>query len=249
MSQNNEDILLGPNAVQAQLDADPSRVLEAWVEDGKRSARVEALWQRLRGLGIATQRVPRAALDKRANSDRHQGIVVRFRLPQTLDEHDLLRLIDGSKSPLLLVLDGVQDPHNLGACIRTAAAAGALAVIVPKDRAVGLTAAVLRASAGLAARLPLVRVTNLARTLEALKKAGIWIGGAVGDASSDFYCADLKGPIAIVLGNEGEGLRELTRKTCDFLWAIPMAPGVESLNVSVATAVMLFEAVRQRRCG
>lgn len=246
MSHANEDFLLGPNAIEAQLDADPSRVLEAWVEEGKRSPRVEALQNRLRGHGIAVQRLARAALDKRAASDRHQGIVARFRLPETLDEHDLLRLIDGARAPLLLVLDGVQDPHNLGACIRTAAAAGALAVIVPKDRAVGLTAAVLRASAGLAARLPLVRVTNLARTLEALKKAGIWIGGAAGEEGSDFYAADLTGPTAIVLGNEGDGLRELTRKTCDYLWSIPMAPGVESLNVSVAAAVMLFEAVRQR---
>jgi 23S rRNA (guanosine2251-2'-O)-methyltransferase len=244
-----EDWLLGPNAIEAQLDADPSRVLDVLIEDGKRSARIDALVQRLRGHGIGTQRLQRAALDKRTGSDRHQGIAARFRLPEPLDEHDLMRLLDSAERPLLLVLDGVQDPHNLGACIRSAAAAGALAVIVPKDRAAPLNATALRASAGVAARLPVVRVTNLARSLEALKKAGVWIGGAAGDEGSDFYAADLTGPLAIVLGNEGDGLRELTRKTCDFLWAIPMAPGVESLNVSVAAGVMLFEAARQRRTG
>lgn len=241
------DWLLGPNAVEAQLETDPTRILEILVEDGKRNARVDALVQRFRDLGIAVQRISRAQFDKRVGSDRHQGIAARWRLPEGLDENDLLALIENSNGPaLILVLDGVQDPHNLGACIRTAAAAGALAVVVPKDRAVGLTPTVVRASAGMAAKLPLVRVTNLARALERMKKAGVWIGGAAGEATENLYKADLKGPIAIVMGSEGEGLRELTRKTCDFLWKIPIAPGVESLNVSVAAGVFLFEVVRQR---
>jgi len=241
------DWLLGPNALEAQLDADPTRILEALVEDGKRSARVEALVARLRKLGIAVQSSPRAQLDKRVASDRHQGIAARWRLPEALDESDLVALVEKSATPaLILVLDGVQDPHTLGACIRTAAAAGAMAVVVPKDRAVGLTPTVMRASAGMAARLPLVRVTNLARALERLKKAGVWVAGAAGEASDTVYQSDLKGPLAIVMGSEGDGLRELTRKTCDFLWKIPIAPGVESLNVSVAAGVFLFEAVRQR---
>lgn len=241
------DWLLGPNAVEAQLDADPSRILELYVEDGKRSARVQELLERARKLGLAAQPVSRSNLDRRAGSDRHQGLAARARMPEALDEADLLRLIDAASEPaLILVLDGVQDPHNLGACIRTAAAAGALAVMVPKDRAVGLTATVLRASAGMAARLPLVRVTNLARALETLKKAGVWVGGAAGVASDTLYAADLRGPTALVLGSEGEGLRELTRKTCDFLWRIPMHEGVESLNVSVAAGIFLFEARRQR---
>ncbi len=241
------DWLLGPNAVEAQLEADPTRILEVLVEDGKRNPRVDVLAERVRKLGIALQRCPRAQLDKRVASDRHQGIAARWRLPESLDEADLLALIEKSNTPaLILVLDGVQDPHNLGACIRTAAAAGALAVVVPKDRAVGLTPTVVRASAGMAAKLPLVRVTNLARALESLKKAGVWIGGAAGEATASVYQSDLKGPLAIVMGSEGEGLRELTRKTCDYLWKIPIAPGVESLNVSVAAGVFLFEAVRQR---
>ena len=244
---NETDWLLGPNAVEAQLDSDPSRILEVIVEDGKRNPRVDALVQRLRELGVAVQRAPRVQLDKRVASDRHQGIAARWRLPEGLDENDLVALIEKASAPvLILVLDGVQDPHNLGACIRTAAAAGALAVVVPKDRAVGLTPTVVRSSAGMAAKLPLVRVTNLARALERMKKAGVWIGGAAGEATQSIYQADLKGPIAIVMGSEGEGLRELTRKTCDYLWKIPIAPGVESLNVSVAAGVFLFEAVRQR---
>lgn len=241
------DWLLGPNAVEAQLETDPSRILEILVEDGKRNPRVDALVQQLRQLGIAVQRIPRPQFDKRVGSDRHQGIAARWRLPEGLDEDDLLVLIEKATTPvLILVLDGVQDPHNLGACIRTAAAAGVMAVVVPKDRAVGLTPSVVRASAGMAAKLPLVRVTNLARALERMKKAGVWIGGAAGEATTSVYQADLKGSLAIVLGSEGEGLRELTRKTCDYLWKIPIAANVESLNVSVAAGVFLFEAVRQR---
>ena len=244
------DWLLGPNAVEAQLDSDPGRILEVIVEDGRRNPRVEGLVLRCRALDLAVQLVSRASLDKRVASDRHQGIAARSRLPDALDETDLLRMIENSREPaLVLVLDGVQDPHNLGACIRTAAAAGALAVVVPKDRAVGLTPTVVRSSAGMASKLPLVRVTNLARALETLKKAGVWIGGATGEAKESVYAADLTGPIAIVLGSEGEGLRELTRKTCDYLWKIPIADGVESLNVSVATGVFLFEARRQRMTG
>lgn len=244
---NQNDWLLGPNAVEAQLDSDPGRILEVVVEDGRRNPRVEALVERCRALDLAVQQVSRASLDKRVGSDRHQGLAARSRLPDALDETDLIRMIENSAEPaLVLVLDGVQDPHNLGACIRTAAAAGALAVVVPKDRAVGLTPTVVRSSAGMASRLPLVRVTNLARALEQLKKAGVWIGGAAGEAKESVYSADLTGPIAIVLGSEGEGLRELTRKTCDYLWKIPIMDGVESLNVSVATGVFLFEARRQR---
>ncbi|GMU44901.1 MAG: 23S rRNA (guanosine(2251)-2'-O)-methyltransferase RlmB [Xanthomonadales bacterium] len=246
MSADN-DWLLGPNAVEAQLEADPTRILEALVEDGRRNPRVDVLLQRLKQAGIAVARCARAQMDKRVGSDRHQGIAARWRLPEALDEADLLRLVEqASAPPLILVLDGVQDPHNLGACIRSAAAAGALAVVVPKDRAVGLTPTVVRASAGMAARMPLVRVTNLARALERIKRAGVWVGGAAGEAQGSIYDADLRGPSAIVMGSEGEGLRELTRKTCDYLWRIPIAAGVESLNVSVAAGVCLFEAVRQR---
>lgn len=244
-----EDWLLGPNAVAGQLDADPSRILEAHLEDGTRNPRVLALAERLRAEGITVQRVPRGQMDKRTGSDRHQGLAARWRTPEALDEADLMALVARSEQPLLLVLDGVTDPHNLGACIRTAAAAGAIAVVVPKDRAVGLTPVVLRASAGMAARVPLARVTNLARVLEKLKEAGVWIAGAAGEGKQELYASDLRGALAIVMGSEGEGMRELTRKRCDYLIRIPIAEGVESLNVSVAAGVFLFEVVRQRRHG
>lgn len=242
------DWLLGPNAIEAQLADDPSRLLEVLVEQGRRTARIEALLQGLKRHGVAVSSVPRETLDKRAGGERHQGIAARFRLPESLDDGDLPALLESAgAAPLFLVLDGVTDPHNLGACIRSAAAAGATAVIVPKDRAVGLTPVVLRASAGTAVRMPLVRVTNLARALEALKARGVWVAGAAGEASQLLYDCDLRGAMALVLGSEGEGLRELTRKTCDYLLKIPMHSAVESLNVSVAAGVFLFEAVRQRR--
>ena len=162
-------------------------------------------------------------------------------------ENDLPDLLaQAGPDALVLVLDGVTDPHNLGACLRSAAAAKATAVVVPKDRAVGLTPVVRRASAGGADRVPLVAATNLARALRTLKDAGVWITGLAGDTDTSIYDIDLKGPVALVLGSEGEGMRRLTRETCDFVAKIPMPGPMESLNVSVATGVVLFEALRQR---
>ena len=177
---------------------------------------------------------------------KHQGVVAQYAAPQNLGEGDLDELLGKVENPLLLVLDGVQDPHNLGACLRSAGAAGVAAVIVPRDRAVGVTAVVRKASAGAADQVPLIRVTNLARTLKTLKDAGVWIVGLAGEAEKSLYEMDLKGPIAIAMGGEGDGLRRLSREHCDYLAKIPMTGIVESLNVSVATGVALFEAVRQR---
>jgi len=188
-------------------------------------------------------------LDKLAEGVWHQGVVaelapaVRATDPETQLE-DALAAASGP--PLLLVLDGVQDPHNLGACLRSAAAAGATAVIVPKDRAASLTPTARKVAAGGAERVPLVRVTNLARCMKDLQDAGIWIVGLAGEAESSLYGIDLKGPMAIAMGGEGEGLRRLTREHCDYLAKIPRASGMESLNVSVAAGISLFEAVRQR---
>lgn len=197
------------------------------------------------GWGFAVQRIARAQFDKRVGSDRHQGIAARWRLPEGLDENDLLALVEKLRCRVIWAPDGVQDPHNLGACIRTAAAAGAMAVVVPKDRAVGLTPTVVRASAGMAAELLLVRVTNLARALERLKKAGVWVGGAAGEATASVYQADLKGSLAIVLGSRRRPARSPTRKTCDYLWKIPIAANVESLNVRCRRQ----ECSCSRRCG
>jgi 23S rRNA (guanosine2251-2'-O)-methyltransferase len=190
---------------------------------------------------------PREQLDKLAGEARHQGIVARYEAPPMGGENDIAGLLDAAgNEALVLVLDGVTDPHNLGACLRSAAAAKATMVIVPKDRAVGLTPVVRRASAGGADRVPLIAATNLARALRTLKDAGVWITGLAGDTDTSVYSIDMKGPVALVLGSEGEGMRRLTRETCDFVAKIPMPGVMESLNVSVAAGVVLFEALRQR---
>jgi 23S rRNA (guanosine2251-2'-O)-methyltransferase len=208
---------------------------------------VKELSDRARELGIKPHARDRAALDRMTGGARHQGVVARYDTPVPLAESELPRLVDeAGNGALFLVLDGVTDPHNLGACLRSAEAAGVTAVVVPKDRAVGITPTVRRASAGAADRVPLVAATNLSRTLKSLKEAGVWFVGLVGDVDASIYSIDLKGPIAIVLGSEGEGMRRLTREACDFLAKIPMRGGVESLNVSVATGIALFEALRQR---
>ena len=178
---------------------------------------------------------------------RHQGAVARYRAPPPRSESELTALVEAAgRDALLLVLDGVTDPHNLGACLRSADAAGVTAVISPKDKAVGITPTVRTASAGAADRVPFFAVTNLARTLKSLKEQGVWLVGLAGDTSDDFYRVDLNGPVALVMGSEGEGMRRLTREACDFVARIPMRGSVESLNVSVATGVALFEVLRQR---
>jgi 23S rRNA (guanosine2251-2'-O)-methyltransferase len=199
--------------------------------------------------GIPVHRLSGRELDRLLPGVRHQGVIAAIEPQETEDrqERDLPAFLEGLETPaFLLVLDGVQDPHNLGACLRTADAAGVHAVIVPRDRAAGITPVVRKVASGAAETVPLFRVTNLARCLRALKQAGVWIHGASDDAGSTLYETDLRGPLAIVLGGEGKGLRRLTRELCDFLVAIPMAGRVESLNVSVAAGVLLFEARRQR---
>jgi 23S rRNA (guanosine2251-2'-O)-methyltransferase len=242
-----ESWIVGINPVEGALSDDAERVRELLIEHGQRNARVLELVARAQQLTIPVQHRPRAELDKHAGGARHQGIVARCEGAPSVRESDLAGLLarDGSHT-LLLVLDGVTDPHNLGACLRSAAAAGATAVIVPKDRAVGLTPVVRRAAAGGADRVPLIAVTNLARTLRELKDAGVWITGLAGDTATSIYAVDLTGPVAIVLGSEGEGMRRLTRELCDFVARIPMPGAMESLNVSVATGIVVFEALRQR---
>jgi len=242
-----ESWIVGINPVEGALSNDAERVRELLVEHGQRNARVHELAERAKALKIPVHHRPREQLDKLAGPARHQGVVARYEAPPMASEGDLSRLVEAAGGEALaLVLDGVTDPHNLGACLRSAAAARATAVVVPKDRAVGLTPVVRRASAGGADRVPLVAVTNLARTLRELKEAGLWITGLAGDTGQSIYGVDLKGPVALVLGGEGEGMRRLTRELCDFVAKIPMPGAMESLNVSVATGIVLFEALRQR---
>ncbi|MDE2308440.1 MAG: 23S rRNA (guanosine(2251)-2'-O)-methyltransferase RlmB [Xanthomonadaceae bacterium] len=239
--------IVGINPVEGALSNDAERVRELLVEHGQRNARVLELAERAKALKIPVQHRPREQLDKLAGEARHQGVAALYEAPPLAHENDLAALLqrDGNDT-LVLVLDGVTDPHNLGACLRSAAAAKVTAVIVPKDRAVGLTPVVRRASAGGADRVPLIAVTNLARTLRELKDAGVWITGLAGDTDSSLYGVDFRGPVALVLGGEGEGMRRLTRELCDFVVKVPMPGAMESLNVSVATGIVLFEALRQR---
>jgi 23S rRNA (guanosine2251-2'-O)-methyltransferase len=240
-------IAYGIHAVRVLLDRHPQRVrrvLLAGGRDAGRLAEIRALAQRA---GVQVASAGDAELDKLAAGERHQGVVAEV-LPRAGDPETQLEeaLEAAGPAPLLLVLDGVQDPHNLGACLRSADAAGAAAVIVPRDRAAGLTPVVRKVAAGAAETVPLVSVVNLARTLRDLKGRGIWLVGTDDAADKTLYEADLKGPLALVMGSEGEGMRRLTRECCDQRVSIPMAGAVESLNVSVAAGVALFEAVRQR---
>lgn len=241
------ELIFGIHAVESALAHDPRNVLELYLEIDSHNARLKELSERAREAGVKPHSRDRAALDRMTGGARHQGAVARYRAPPPRAEAELYALVDkAEKDTLLLVLDGVTDPHNLGACLRSAEAAGATAVVVPKDKAAGITPVVRRASSGAADRIAFFAVTNLARTLKALKEKGVWLVGLAGDANQDFYALDLKGSIAIVMGSEGEGMRRLTREACDFVGRIPMRGAMESLNVSVATGVALFEALRQR---
>jgi len=239
--------IFGINAIESALEHDSEHLGEILTEQGTQNPRVREVAGRAKEIGLSVHARTREQLDKLTGGARHQGIVASYTRPVAHDERDLPGLAEAAgQGALFLVLDGVQDPHNLGACLRSAEAAGVTAVIVPKDRAVGVTAIVRKASAGAADRVPLVRVTNLARSLGALRDAGVWITGLAGDGEKSFYDLDFKGPVALVLGGESDGMRRLTRERCDFVARIPLKGSVESLNVSVATGVALFEALRQR---
>ncbi|MFZ5663013.1 MAG: 23S rRNA (guanosine(2251)-2'-O)-methyltransferase RlmB [Pseudomonadota bacterium] len=244
--------IAGINAVAAAIANDAEHVREVLLEAGAKNPRLAEIESAARRAGIEVRRVPQQALDGVAGGLRHQGAAARYAAARTWGEHELPALVEAAEGrALILVLDGVQDPHNLGACLRSAAAAGATAVVIPKDKAVQINATVRKTSAGAADRVPVIAVTNLARALRDLKQLGVWLYGLAGEAVESFYGLDLRGNVALVLGGEAEGLRRLTRETCDALVRIPMpgadaAHGVESLNVSVAAGVTLFEAVRQR---
>jgi 23S rRNA (guanosine2251-2'-O)-methyltransferase len=241
-------VVAGINAVIAALRADPAGVYQVQLAAGSSNQRLRDIEMLARDAGVEVLKVPRESVERLAGMERHQDAVALLHPKAPLHEDDLNRLLDDLEEPaLLLVLDGVQDPHNLGACLRTAEAAGVHAVIVPKDRATGLTPVARKAAAGAADLVPLVIVTNLARVMRELKQRGIWLYGTSDQAGSGLWQEDLRGPVALVMGGEGDGLRRLTAELCDHLVAIPMAGKVESLNVSVATGVCLFEIRRQRQ--
>ena len=237
-------VVFGFHAVLARLRADPKSVIEIFLDETRNDARGRDLVAMAERAGVRVMRVPTKRLDGFYGGGRHQGVVARVEVKNVLD--DLNEILGGVNNPLLLVLDGVTDPHNLGACLRVANAAGAHAVIAPRDRAAGITPVVSKVASGAAEATPYLMVTNLARTLAELKERNIWVVGADEGARQTLYEVDLPQSIAWVLGAEGEGMRRLTRESCDLLVRIPMRGEVESLNVAVSAGICLFESVRRR---
>jgi len=241
-------LIFGFHAVEAILRREPNRIQSLWLQEGRRDKRVQSLETLARNQGVALNLIGRTELDDMVDG-RHQGVVAKIEGSggrEALDERGLIAHLQGIDQPLVLVLDGVTDPHNLGACLRSADAAGVNAVVVPKDRSADLGPTVSKVAWGAAESIPFARVTNLSRTLEKLKEAGFWLVGTTGEADITVYDQDLTGPLCLIMGAEGDGMRRLTLEHCDFLVKLPMAGTVESLNVSVATGICLFEAVRQR---
>jgi len=241
-------VIYGVNPVRELLRAGGEGTSELWLAEGGTRAAAMGDLERLGGAaGAKVRTAPRAKLDRLAGTDRHQGVVAVVADYRYADLDEILGRAEASgRPPLVVVLDGVEDPHNLGAIIRSAHALGAHGVVIPKDRAVGITPAAAKASAGAVERCAVARVTNVAKTLEALKEAGVWSIALAADGDRPLAEADLAGPTALVLGSEGEGLRPLVRKTCDLSAYIPMSGDLDSLSVSASAAVALYEAARQR---
>jgi 23S rRNA (guanosine2251-2'-O)-methyltransferase len=241
-------IVYGLHAVRAVLNRRPKDVIRLSIAAARDDTRVRELRELAASRGVKATGATTESLDQETGGASHQGVVAEVRPSVPLDENSLLDLLTSAPGPaLVLVLDGVSDPHNLGACLRTADAAGATAVVAPRDRAAGLTPVVRKVAAGAAEAVPFAQVTNLARALRDMKGAGLWIAGTAGDGEEELFEADLAGPLAVVMGSEGKGLRRLTRECCDFSLRLPMRGTVASLNVSVAAGVVLYEALRQRR--
>lgn len=241
------ELIYGINAVMAALETSPEKILSAWVCKGREDdKKIREILYLLQSYGIKAQVAMRHFLDEKTENGVHQGIVIEVKATPPKDEHDLEDFIETLDTPFLLVLDAITDPRNLGAAMRSAWAAGAHAVIVPKDKSAPFSPAARKAASGAAEVVPLFAVTNLARTLDYLKDRDIKIVGMAGEATDLIYDVDFKGAIAIVMGSEESGMRRLTREKCDAITKIPMAQGVESLNVSVAAGIALYEVVRQR---
>ena len=240
--------IVGLHAAQSALMYSPQKISRAWVDSERHDKRLETLLETLSTLDISIEKVERKKLDKLADGMNHQGVVLEVALPEELSENDLKVAVEHlSENALFLVLDNVQDPHNLGACLRTADATGVHGIIITKDNAVGITPTVCKVASGAAETVPVYVVTNLARTLRWLKTEGVWVVGTAGEAESTLFTSDFTVPMALVIGAEEKGMRRLTREQCDLLVKLPMLGTVESLNLSVATGVLLYEVLRQRQ--
>lgn len=239
--------IAGIHSVRTALKHGNEGVSELWLERKRRDRRLAEVADLARKAGVRIRQAERDELDRAADGANHQGVLAWGRAPAARDEKDLEGILASADGPpLLLVLDAVQDPHNLGACLRSADGAGVHALIAPKDNAVGLTPVACKVASGAAQTVPYIQVTNLARAIGALKEQGIWFIGAAGESATGLFEADLTGPLALVMGSEGKGMRRLTRERCDLLVRLPMRGTIESLNVSVAAGVCLYEALRQR---
>lgn len=239
--------IFGMHSVRSVVNQHPERLVEVFATRERQDKPLQELVSQAQKMGMRVQFVPKTTLDKKAEGGNHQGIVITALEAPQLTENDLDALCQkAGKHALFLVLDGVTDPHNLGACLRTADATGVTAVIVPKDKSASINPTVRKVASGAAEAVPFVQVTNLARTLRQLQDNQVWVVGTAGEATKNLYEVDYTGPVAIVMGAEGDGMRRLTRETCDELIKIPLLGTVSSLNVSVATGVTLYEVVRQR---
>ncbi len=244
---NKDNIIYGHHAVLSVLKHEPETIVELWVDAARHDERAKDVVDLARQSGLSAKRIKREILDEKTCNAKHQGFVALSRATTALNEKSLESMLSNLDEPaFLLILDGIQDPHNLGACLRSADAAGIHGVIIPKDKSCSLTATVRKVASGAVESLPLYQVTNLVRTMEMLKKSGIWLFGTDSEAQSSVFDTDFKGAVAIVMGAEGSGLRRLTREHCDALMSLPMSGSVSSLNISVAAGICLYEVVRQR---
>ena len=245
-----DEVVFGIHAVSSMLKRAPELFVELWLLKGRDDERLQPIINLARKYGIPTQLVNRKVLDDKSDGEQHQGVLARVKAGKIYSENDLVDIYQAAENnneqPFFLILDGVTDPHNLGACLRNADAAGVHAIVVPKDNAARLSGTVRKVAVGAADTVPLVQVTNLSRTMKELQKLGVWIIGTAGETDTCLYDVKLNGPIALVMGAEGKGMRRLTRENCDDIVKLPMAGSVSSLNVSVATGICLFEIVRQR---
>lgn len=248
MAKRTEQIF-GIHAVSQMLESSPDRIINVWIQEAINSDSVRAIHDEMNKLGLAVQVTPRATMSRMTKNQNHQGVIIEVKPAKKKTDNDLVQILEQHRddNPLYLILDSVQDPHNLGACIRTAEATKVTAIIIPKDRAVGITDTVRKVASGAVENVTVITVTNLVRAIKKIKEAGVWVVGADGEAEESIYDMNMKVPTAIIMGGEGKGMRESVMKECDYIAALPILGQIESLNVSVATGVILYEVIRQRQ--
>lgn len=250
MAKRTEQIF-GIHAVTQMLETSPDRVINVWIQEAINSELVQGLQNEFNKLGLSVQLTPRATMSRMTKNQNHQGVIIEVKPARKKTDRDLEEILEQNKenNSLYLILDSVQDPHNLGACIRTAAATGVTAIIIPKDRSASINETVRKVASGAVENVTVISVVNLVRAIKKIKEAGVWVVGADGDAEASIYDMNLTVPTAIIMGGEGKGMRESVMKECDYVASLPLLGPIESLNVSVATGVILYEVIRQRQAN